>query len=149
MKRLLTVCGVIALTVGVATLARGAAAAKFQFWDPSDLKFTEAAKGIERASVWGDPDKGGDWGMILKYQAGAERGWHTHSAPAHLTMISGTLVFEVEGSPPQELGPGSGVNEVPNVKHNAKCKEGAECLFVFTGTKKYDFNPAKEPTAAK
>jgi hypothetical protein len=60
-----------------------------------------------------------------------------------------TLVFEVEGSPPLELGPGSGVNEVPNVKHNGTCKEGAECVFLITGAKKFDFKSAKEKSAAQ
>jgi quercetin dioxygenase-like cupin family protein len=148
MKRLLMVLGVVALAMGAGALARAAAAARFQFWDPSDMKFKESATGIELGKAWGDPDKG-EFGMIVKYRAGAERGWHSHSSPIHLVMISGTLVFEGEGTAPQELGPGSGVTEPAKIKHNARCKEGADCVFVISGTKRYDFLPAKEKTAEK
>ena len=148
MKRVLMLCGVIAFTMGVGALAHGAAAAKFHYWNPAELKFTETAKGIERTTVWGDLDKG-DWGALVRFQAGTERGWHTHSHPVNLTMISGTLVFDGEGSAPMELGPGSGVSEPANAKHNTRCKEGESCLFLITGAKKYDFKPSKAPVAAK
>jgi len=137
--------GVVALTMGVGTLARDAAGAT-QFWGPSQQKFEESAKGVQRAVVWGDPATG-DYAFLVKYEPGVERGWHTHSNPLHLVMISGTLVFEVEGSPPQELGPGSGVNEAPNVKHNSKCKGNEGCMFLITGSK-YDFKPAREPVSS-
>ncbi len=148
MRHLLMVCGVIAITMSAGALAYGAAAAKIQFWNASDLRFKESAKGIERAVVWGDPDKG-EYGAIIRYQAGAERGWHTHSNPLHLVMISGTLVFEGEGAPSQELGPGAGVTEPANAKHNSRCKDGADCVFLITGSKKYDFKPVKEKTAER
>ena len=147
MKRSLIVVGVVAL--GVAAVARGAAPAKgSQSWNASELKFKEVAKGIERAVVWGDPDKG-EYGAIVWYQPGAERGWHWHSNPIHLAVIFGTLVYEEEGAPPKELGPGAGVSEAAKVKHDTRCKEGAECLFLITSSKKYDFKAATAKTATK
>jgi quercetin dioxygenase-like cupin family protein len=146
MKRLLIAVGVVAL--GVGAVARAAAPEKGQAWNASELKFTAVAKGIERAVVWGNPDQG-DYGTILRFQPGAERGWHSHSNPIHLVVIFGTVVWQAEGGPPQELGPGAGVNEAAKVKHDTKCKEGAQCLFLITGAKKYDFKAASAKTAEK
>jgi quercetin dioxygenase-like cupin family protein len=148
MRRLLTVCGVVALALGAGALARAAAPARFQFWDPADLKFKETAKGLERATAWGNPDQG-EFGLVIRYQAGTEgRGWHSHSHPIHLTVISGTVVFEGEGTAPRELGPGAGVTEPAKAKHRTRCKEGPDCLFLISGSKGYDVIPA-EKTAAK
>ncbi len=149
MKRLLTVCGVIALTMGAGALGRAAAASGFRFWDASALQFKDTPKkGIQRAVLWGDPGKG-KYGLMVRYSAGTEHGWHTHSNPFHLVVISGTLVIEPEGSAPQELGPGSGASEVANAKHNTKCEKGADCVFFLTGLERFDVKPAMKPVTAK
>jgi len=147
MNRILKACSVVAITVSAGALAHAAAPSEFRFWNPMELKFTETAKGVERATAWGDPAKG-DYGMIVKYRAGAQRGWHTHSSPIHLVMIAGTLVFESEGAAPLEMGPGSGVTEVANVKHTSRCKEGADCMFIITGSRPYDLKLATSPIPA-
>ena len=147
MRRWVMVIGVVALAMG-ASAVRAGDANKFQFWSPSEMKFKSPQQGIERAVAWGDPDKGA-FGMIVKFAAGADRGWHSHSHPVHLVVISGTLVFEGEGAAPQELGPGDGVTEPAKVKHVSRCKEGADCTFLITGTQKYDFIAAKPATARK
>jgi quercetin dioxygenase-like cupin family protein len=147
MKRWVMVFGVVASTMA-ASAARAADTAKFQAWSPSEMKFTQLKPGIERAVAWGNPDKGA-YGTIVRYTAGAERGWHSHSHPVHLVVISGTIVFEGEGASPRELGPGEGVTEPAKVKHNARCKEGADCMFLITGAQKYDSIPAKAATARK
>jgi quercetin dioxygenase-like cupin family protein len=147
MKRWVMVLGIVA-SMMAASAARAADTAKFQFWSPSEMKFTAPREGVGRAVAWGNPDKGA-FGMIVRFTAGTDRGWHSHSHPVHLVVISGTLVFEGEGISPRELGPGDGVTEPAKTKHDSRCKDGADCTFLITGTHKYDLIPAKAATASK
>lgn len=148
MKRLLTLCGVLILSLGTGVVARGAAKSQVRFWDVSELPTTKgSAEGIQRALAWGDFAHG-EYGMIIKYRNGVTTAWHTHPNALHLVAISGTVMVQFEGSEPRELTPGSGCDEPAKVKHRVTCKEGADCMALLTGLKKYDFLPAKEPMSA-
>jgi quercetin dioxygenase-like cupin family protein len=121
-------------------------------WDRHSLQVERrllrgSAEGIERAVAWGDPAHG-EYGQIIKYRNGVTGGWHTHPNDLHLVAISGTLVVEFEGPSPRELTPGSGCYEPAKVKHRVMCKDGADCMALLVGLKKYELVTAKEPTAA-
>ena len=131
------------LSLGTGDVALAADGDRFRFWDRSELSFKKGhAEGIETAVAWGDPANG-EYGMITKHRSGAGAGWNTHPNPLYLVVISGTIVVEVEGSPPRELGPGSGVAELPKVKHKVSCKVGADCMSLVTGPKKFGSDPAR------
>jgi quercetin dioxygenase-like cupin family protein len=144
MKKVLTVGGILVLTLGAWSVGRAAGKEEFKFWSVSELTFKSIAPGAENAVLWGDPHKG-HYGLLARFRAGAERGWHTHSNPFHVVIISGTLVFELQEGGSHELTAGMGGDEAANVEHNTRCKEGAECLFLVTGDKEFDVKEVKPP----
>ena len=70
-------------------------------------------------------------------------GMHSHSFDQKVVAVSGTFEFQLEGGPMQELPPGSYIFTPAHVKHSAKCKDGAECIYFEEQPGKADFIPAK------
>jgi hypothetical protein len=150
MKRVLTgvfvlsaVCAVPALAAGKEAAKPAAKPAAYVVQTPADLKWTELAKGVQRATVWGDPGKG-DYGAFIKFAAGAEVGWHTHTNRVRLVAVSGALVVEPKGQPSRELLPGTFVDEPGMFVHRTNCKAGADCVFFIHQHGKFDLNPVEE-----
>ena len=142
-----------ALVAAVVCLAGSAAAenakvpakkgAEYAVKMPSDLMWTEVAKGVQRATLWGNPDKG-EYGAFFKFAAGAEVGWHTHTSQVRLIAVSGALVVEPKGQPIRELVPGTFVDEPGLFVHRTNCKAGADCVFFIHQHGKFDLNPVDE-----
>jgi hypothetical protein len=126
-----------------------AAARKYRITtaDQVQLKDVEGMQGVQAAQLWGDMNKDGDWGGIIKFKAGTDMGWHTHTSRIHLVMISGTLSIQPEGGAATELRAGAYADDPGKVKHRTMCTEGEDCVFVLHMTKKFDFLKAKEPAA--
>jgi hypothetical protein len=116
--------------------------------DQVQFKDVEGMKGIQAAQLWGNMSKDGDWGAILKFAAGTDVGWHTHTSHIHLVMISGTLNIQPEGGEATDLKAGAYADDPGKVKHRTMCKEGEDCVFFLHMAKKFDFIKAKEPGAA-
>jgi quercetin dioxygenase-like cupin family protein len=115
-------------------------------WAAGDVKWMEspATKGLSVAPLWGDPSKGA-YGALKKVAGGTDLGWHTHSFDQKVVAISGTFDFQVEGQSPKELSTGSYVSMPRGVKHTAKCREGADCVYFEESPGKSDYKPATAP----
>lgn len=133
---------------GAKSEARAARSYQLVTADAVQFKDVEGMQGVQTAQLWGDLSKDGDWGALLKFKAGTDVGWHTHTSRIHLVMVSGTLSIHPEGGSPTELRAGSYADDPGKVKHRTVCKEGEDCIFLLHMTKKFDFLAAKEPGAA-
>ena len=128
---------------------KGAAAFRMHPADQAEFKAVEGIEGVETARLWGDMAKDADWGTLFRFKAGTDTGWHLHSGHLHLVMVSGTLSLHPQGGEAAELSTGSFVDEAAKVVHRTVCKEGADCVFLIHGNKKFDFVKAPEPGAKK
>ena len=141
------------IAVAVLAYAHDAARAKDvrSPWRFSDLAWTDLRPDGKAAGsvLWGDPARGGGYGMLIRFRAGFDRGWHLHTHPVHAVMISGTLTVEPESGAPQDLTAGSGVNEVAGARYRLACKGGSDCVFLLTGEDRFDTIDAGPPAAAR
>lgn len=116
---------------------------KLTIWPAGDVKWVDGPmKGLSVATLWGDTGKG-PYGTLKKVPAGTDFGWHTHSAEQKIVAISGTFDFQVEGQEMKQLATGSYVYVPANVKHNSKCREGSDCMWLEESTGKMDYLPVK------
>jgi quercetin dioxygenase-like cupin family protein len=97
--------------------------------------------GVQIAPLQGDPGKGASH-FLLKYAAGFKAPVHHHSANHYFTVVSGTLVLEVDGKE-HKLPPGSYVAFTGKKKHATRCEAGAECVLAMDVRGKWDVVPAK------
>jgi hypothetical protein len=113
-------------------------------WPAGDIHWqaNPTVKGASAATLWGDPSKGA-YGALRKVSAGMDLGMHSHSFDQKVVAVSGTFEFQLEGGPMQELPPGSYIFTPAHVKHSAKCKAGADCVYFEEQPGKADFIPAK------
>lgn len=113
-------------------------------WQAGDVKWTAnpAMKGLWIAPLWGDPSKGA-YGALKKVAAGMDLGWHTHSSDQRVVAVAGTFDFQIEGESVKELASGSYAFTPANVKHTAKCRAGADCVYFEEQPGKSDYIPAK------
>lgn len=109
-----------------------------------EMKWVEnpAMKGLSVATLWGDPAKGA-YGALKKVAGGTDFGMHSHSFDQKVIAVSGTFDFQFEGESPKALGPGSYVSTPAHVKHSAKCRAGADCVYFEESAGKSDYIPAK------
>jgi mannose-6-phosphate isomerase-like protein (cupin superfamily) len=112
-------------------------------WQAGDVKWTPspAMKGLSIAPLWGDPSQGA-YGALKKVAAGTEFGWHTHSSDQKVVAISGTFDFQLEGDTVKQLSAGSYLFVPGGVKHTAKCRAGADCVYFEEQPGKSDYIPA-------
>ena len=140
-----------AVLVGVAVLSytAGAAKAKEATITPmADIKWEPLMGGpLQIAKLWGDRDKGPEYGMLLKFPAGMDSGMHAHTADYHAILIQGTWVHTVEGeaAPAKELTPGSYVFQPGKQMHDDLCKGKVDCITFVHQHGKGDFIPGKKP----
>lgn len=103
---------------------------------------------LQIAKLWGDRDKGPEYGMLLKFQPGTDSGMHAHTADYHAIAVQGPWVHTIEGQtePAKELTPGSYVFQPGKQMHSDLCKPGkVECIVFVHQHAKGDFIPAKKP----
>lgn len=119
------------------------AASGWKFQAAPDIKFaeTEGVKGSQSATLWGDMKKG-PYGALVKWPAGFESPWHTHSHPIRVVVTQGTFTIEVKGEAIRELGPGSYAYDPGHSSHKSGCKAGgAECVFLIAQSAAFDLIP--------
>lgn len=151
MKRTkMALAGALLASLAIGAKSDAGAAKKYRMTPAEQVQFKDVAgmQGVQAKQLWGDMNKDGDWGGFIKFDAGTDMGWHTHTSRIHLVMISGTLSIQPEGGEPTELRAGAYADDPGKVKHRTVCKEGADCVFFLHMTKKFDFLKAKEPAAA-
>ena len=153
MKKMITkvVLGAgVLLAVAVVSYNAGAAKAKAAIVTPAgEMKWEELMKGapLQMVKLWGDRDKGGDYGMLLKFPGGADSGMHAHTGDYHAVSVQGTWVHAIEGetAPAKELPPGSYVFQPGKLMHSDVCKGKVDCIVFVHQHAKGDFIPAKKP----
>ena len=112
----------------------------------SSLKWVPAAPGspIQIAVLWGDREKGPEYGMLLKMPAGSEAGMHAHTGSYHAVNVQGTWVHTNSGDPKgHELPPGSYAMQPGKAMHNDACKGTTDCIIFVHQHAPGDFIPAK------
>jgi Domain of unknown function (DUF4437) len=145
-----TVVGAMVL-VGVAVVSyqAGAAKAKEAMQVPAgEIKWEPLMGGpLQMAKLWGDRDKGPEYGMLLKFPAGMDSGMHAHTGDYHAVSVQGNWVHTVEGetTPAKELPPGSYVFQPGKQMHDDACKGKQECIVFVHQHAKGDFIPGKKP----
>ena len=146
---------VLAVTLAAATLAPltatadGAKGGKAVLMPASEIKWADVPgfPGLKMAALQGDPAKGAHHSM-MKLPAGFASPPHHHSADHFVTVVSGTLVFTVDGKD-TKLPPGSYFAYTGKKTHITKCDAGADCVLSLDTRGKWDIVPEKEKAAAK
>jgi len=114
-----------------------------------DLKWVSAGKDtpdVQIAPVSGDPSKGASR-FFVKVPSGFNVPLHHHSADHFGVVISGTMVFNVDGTD-QTLPAGSYFAYTGKKQHTTKCTDPAGCLLFIDAHSKWDVVPEK-PAAKK
>ncbi len=112
-------------------------------WPAESIKWEDGpAKGTHIAKLWGDMEKGGPYGVLVKFDAGVNHPlhWHTHSL--RVVVISGTFTHTPEGGTETKLGPGSYILQAGGLKHASGATSDGPCEFFMTGTAKFDMTIA-------
>jgi quercetin dioxygenase-like cupin family protein len=114
---------------------------------PSDLKWmdTPESPGVQVAAVSGDPTKGPAH-FFVKLPSGFSAPLHHHTADHYSVVISGTMVFNVDGKD-TTLPAGSYFQFTAKKVHTTKCTDSAGCTIFVDARGKWDIVPEK--TAAK
>jgi quercetin dioxygenase-like cupin family protein len=142
----------VLIAVAAVSYAAGAAKAKQAVITPApEIKWEAMGPNmpLQMAKLWGDRDKGPEYGMLLKFPGGADSGMHSHTGDYHAISIQGTWVHTVEGEagPAKELPAGSYVFQPGKQMHSDVCKGKTDCIIFVHQHAKGDFIPSK--TAAK
>lgn len=106
-------------------------------WKPADPR---NPNGVQMFVVWGNP-KEGPSGILLKFPAGTDAGWHYHTAAYQGIVIQGQATHTVKGEAPQTGGPGSVWSQPSGQVHDDKCEEGSDCIEFAYFDGKLDFIP--------
>jgi quercetin dioxygenase-like cupin family protein len=142
-----------ALLVSAAALAKDAApkkgAATGTLVAAGDLKWGDVANfpGVKMAVVQGDPNKGAGR-FFIKLPAGLSVPLHHHTADHYVTVMSGTISFNVDGKD-TSLPAGSYFAFTGHKKHTTRCVEGADCVLFIDSHGKWDVLEEKTPAPKK
>ena len=119
------------------------------FVPASEVKWSKVpdAEGVQVGVLQGDPGKGRSH-FLLKFAPGFSAPLHHHSADHYVTVVSGTLVLEVDGKE-HKLPPGSYIAFTGKQKHVTRCEAGAECVLAMDVRGKWDVVPEKAEKKTK
>ncbi|MDP3748196.1 MAG: DUF4437 domain-containing protein [Phenylobacterium sp.] len=96
--------------------------------------------------LWGDRDKDGTFGQLVKMPPGFDSGLHAHSGDYHGVLVSGTWAHvDASGKGADvPLGPGSYVRQPGGEMHIDRCVSQEPCvLFTFQYARADVIWPAK------
>jgi len=132
-------------TLGTADAGKGAAAkmAKAKkdnvVWPADAIKWEPGpVPGTQVAKLWGDWQKSGPYGVLIKFDAGVMHPLHHHTQTLKTVILSGTFVFTPEGGTETKLGPGSYLLQSGGKNHISGCTKDAPCEFFMTSSDKFD-----------
>ncbi|XLZ68310.1 DUF4437 domain-containing protein [Massilia sp. SR12] len=129
----------------ICALACGSVVAKDKpkqdvIWPAEAIKWEAGPiAGTKLATLWGDSKKSGNFGMLVKFDAGVMHPLHHHTHALKLVIVTGTLIHKTESGTESKLGPGSYLLQAGGAKHISGCAAGAECQFIMTSDGKFDF----------
>lgn len=138
--------GLILGVAATAALAVAAAAEKGKdvVWPAEKIAWAAGpAPGTKVATLWGDMNKGGPYGVLIQFDAGITHPLHWHSKDLKVVVLSGTFVHQPEGGAETRLGPGSYLMQAAKGRHVSGCAAGSECRFVMISGGKFDLKPVE------
>ncbi len=140
----------IILLLGSATSVSAQTAKQGMVNPVSNVKFEQDAdvKCLSSAVENGDPDIGPST-VILKAPPNCLVPWHYHTAEEQLIVVQGKVLREMEGVPPNALGPGGFAVMRSKEKHQFSCKSKSACLLFVTFDRTYDIFWVKEAGSSK
>jgi mannose-6-phosphate isomerase-like protein (cupin superfamily) len=113
-----------------------------------EIKWVENAEfpQVKTGTVEGDAKKGPHH-SFHKFAAGFEVPLHHHTAEHFATIVSGNMIFTVEGKE-YRMGPGGFFSFTSKQKHATKCESGADCVLFMDARGAFDVINDK-PTKAE
>ena len=129
----------IASPAGAAEKGKKGGAAVFVPAD--DIKWTDVPQfpGVKMAVVQGDANKGPHHALV-KLPAGFTAPLHHHTADHYATVLSGIVVFTVDGQE-HRLTVGSYFSFTGKKTHVTKCEAGSDCVIFIDSRAKWDVVP--------
>jgi len=115
---------------------------------PADeIKWTDVPQfpGVKMAVVQGDANKGPHHALV-KLPAGFSAPLHHHTSDHYATVLSGTVVFTVDGQD-HRLPAGSYFSFTGKKTHVTKCETGSDCVIYNEVRGKWDVVPEADKTA--
>jgi mannose-6-phosphate isomerase-like protein (cupin superfamily) len=103
--------------------------------------FKEVVKGVSKAVLWGDHDRG-PYGAFTRFVPGFDAGMHTHTHDVWIVVLKGAYLYKDDAGE-KRVGPGDFIRIPAGKKHwsGGDPKEGA--LFYEESSGKFDLVPAK------
>ena len=145
----------VAAAVGTALLFSSAALAKDEakksggkasLFATGDLNFKDTERpGVQIAAVQGDPSKGASK-FFVKLPSGLSVPMHHHSADHFAVVVSGTMVFNIDGQD-HTMPAGSYFAFTGKKQHRTQCTDPAGCTIFVDAHGKWDV--LEEKAAAK
>ncbi|WP_394851121.1 cupin domain-containing protein [Pendulispora rubella] len=102
----------------------------------------EGLPGCEGWVTRGDP-KTGAAETLFRFKAGTPFDRHWHTSPEHVVGVSGTMIWNVEGSGAHQVGAGDYLYYPSRAIHWGQCAAGADCVFFVYDDKAYDIHAAE------
>jgi len=145
----LSIASVAALGSGLGWAESAAMKAASVLIPAADMKWSDIpdAKGAQMAAVHGDPSKGPSH-FLVKFAGGFSAPLHHHSADHFVTVVSGTLVLNVDGKD-QKLPAGSFFSFSGRKPHATRCEAGADCVLAIDARGAWDVVPEGTDAAPK
>ncbi len=95
-----------------------------------DLVWEKGGPGLYFALAWGDWTKG-DYGMIVKIEAGHAAPRHSHTSDYHGVTIQGNWVHTFGANDDRTLAPGSYTFQSGKEDHGDRCEGPQDCLILI------------------
>ena len=95
-----------------------------------DLTWVQGGPGLYFALLWGDWNEG-DYGMVVKIEAGHAAPTHSHTADYHGVTIQGNWVHTYGGTDHRTLTPGSYAFQSGGEDHDDRCAGPEDCLILI------------------
>lgn len=109
---------------------------------PADqCTYVEVIPGVERAVLWGDPDRGA-YGAFTRMKPGFTKERHTHSSDIRMIVLRGAYIYGGDAGEVR-VGKDSYFLLPANTPHTTAADEKEGALFYEESPGKFDLNPSK------
>jgi len=147
MKKAILVALALVIVAGLSIISSQAGAAESKkggavvLMPADDIKWTDVPQfpGVKMAVVQGDANKG-PFHALIKLPAGFMAPLHHHTSDHYATVLSGTVVFTVDGKDTR-LPAGSYFSFTGKKQHVTKCDAGSDCVVYNDVRGKWDVVP--------
>ena len=116
---------IMSLVLANATMAQEHLSRSFD-----DLVWVKGGPGLHFALLWGDWTKG-NYGMVVKIEAGHAAPKHSHTSDYHGVTIQGKWVHTFGDNDHRTLTPGSYAFQSGKEDHGDRCEGPQDCLILI------------------